>query len=473
MGNRNLITLVTLLTVGLGYQTAGPSKSKQSETAAAPPHGAATRIAEVKGNQEFYVPGTKLLGGPYEKYLLALVPDPVRTRLSLQFDRVVDSLISAASDSGYTYQTAFVPWERNSYMATDDPALRTQQRKEDDYRKSLPGVLVFSGEQKLDQLAIFLVAESPTKGVDRTQFKAAVDRVGAGCRYNIVGPAYSGSLLSLADHLDRVVPDHLPQRIVATGLTGKLPADLFRMRFKDVLHFRTTLKNDDDAWKLFLDYLGDHNKARLARLSETETVFGGAGRPPEAEKSAALTPAQPSPPGAAQDMEMDELSVRFPRGISQLRNAYQDSVSTPAEKPRLSSSPEGLPLLLKDAAQTGDTVPTFGVGQTALSEEALLGQIGRLLREEHVELAQVAATDVFDALFVSKYLRTASPNIRLAFLDADLMYTRAAEELPFTGLLSISQYPLLPLYTKRNKVAPNHALFASTLAEAVYDATRC
>jgi hypothetical protein len=404
--------------------------------------------------------------------LVALVPDPVRTHMALNFDRAIDSIIGAATDQGLTLQAYFIPWERSPYTATDTPSLRWQQQDERELREKLPGILVFNRAALLDQLAVFLVAESATIGVDRYQFRDAIGRIAEQKKtaqkendYDILGPTFTGSLPSLADLLEEPATKlHLPKKVVATTVTGKAGVDWFRARVEKSLAFTTTLYDDEAAWTAFTEHL-KYQHPRVALLSETETSYGT-----EIANSAAAVNTEPV------------LKVRFPRAISRLRNASNEQVPAAGEKvpPGAAAPSRGLPLLLKDSSDEGaDTVPTFSLDQTALSEEALLGQIGRLLREQRTEVAQVSATDVLDVLFVSKYLRTACPNIRLVFLDADLLYARAAEELPFVGLQSVSQYPLLPLVPRLPRPnqppppaqAPNHALFSSALAEAIYDAT--
>src|SRR5882724_5710697 len=112
MGYRNLVTVVMLVAAGLTYQTAGPSKDKagaESVTRRGVTGRQTGGETEIKGLR---LPGSILLDGTYPRNIVALVPDPVRTHMALNFDRAIDSIIAAATDQELTLQAYFIPWER-------------------------------------------------------------------------------------------------------------------------------------------------------------------------------------------------------------------------------------------------------------------------------------------------------------------------------------------------------------------------
>lgn len=60
--------------------------------------------------------------------VVAIVPDPVHTHLSLFFDRTVESLEQAAQQQGdYAFDRAILPWEYVSHKSSDGPAARQKE----------------------------------------------------------------------------------------------------------------------------------------------------------------------------------------------------------------------------------------------------------------------------------------------------------------------------------------------------------
>ena len=56
------------------------------------------------------------------QFAIAIVPNPVSTHLQLMFDGIVDTIQRAAQDDGYTYDSAWFPWqeEREKYTRLRD-----------------------------------------------------------------------------------------------------------------------------------------------------------------------------------------------------------------------------------------------------------------------------------------------------------------------------------------------------------------
>jgi hypothetical protein len=432
MGNKNLLTFALLVMGSLAYQGAATKEKSPAPAASAlarRPGGASAS----PGRDAARLPGEDLLHS-YAENLVVIVPDPVRTNLSLKFDTALDGIISGAQSQGYILQTYFMPWRISPFLPTEDPQVKTQQENDQRRRETLPAILVFSKGNVEEQLGVFLVAESPTAGVDKRQLAAA----GAAIRgnYSLVGPTFSGSLASL-DAL-RKSPGILPWTYefgtAVTQLGPSAPSALYR---------------DQVAWAAVKEYLRDQGNRDITgvRVSESETAFG------ESEPDA---------------NGKKEHTIHFPRNISRVRNAYKDAApaADPAAGKFVTASP-GLPLILRDSGEGAtDASPGFSADHTPLSEEAVLAQIGRLLREERRELVEVAATDPLDSLFVAKFLRTAYPDGRLLWLDSDLLFARAVEDLPLTGVLSVSAFPLIPA------LHPNTPIFASATQGAFYDAVK-
>src|ERR1035441_7405623 len=145
-----------------------------------------------------------------------------------------------------------------------------------------------------------------------------------------------------------------------------------------------SLVYDDYAisWAL-RSYLGEtlHATNGMAVLSESETVYG--------KGIARETPGiSPSP--------NESIRIRFPRGISRLRSAYQDDpiLNQLLVNPDTSLEPRrNLLLNLKDSQEGRDT-PTEYAAQTPVSHESELLQIAEVLQHERVAFVELAATDV-------------------------------------------------------------------------------
>ena len=100
-----------------------------------------------------------------------MVPDPERTQLSLTFDRDVESIMRALQDSGHSFSRAWLPWRADAAAESSDPEIRKKNREEKSERETFPGLMLFRQGETL--LAVFLVGETPTSGVNRLQFSQA------------------------------------------------------------------------------------------------------------------------------------------------------------------------------------------------------------------------------------------------------------------------------------------------------------
>src|SRR5579875_1321816 len=113
------------------------------------------------------------------RYVIALVPDPRHTRLSMFFDRSLSAIEDAAQDDGFQYDSSWLPWkvERHQYGSRDD-VLHEEESQE--ARERCPGVLIFrkgtwladqehaanGGNPYKNALFVFVVAEQPTGGLN-------------------------------------------------------------------------------------------------------------------------------------------------------------------------------------------------------------------------------------------------------------------------------------------------------------------
>src|SRR5690349_21616816 len=115
------------------------------------------------------------------RFLIATVPDPKLTHLTLYFDRSIESITTAADAAGYSMQGFWIPWSTQS-----EPDLlllkdREEHDKKADDTTHQPGLLVFHRPAadgfSETTLFVFLVGETPTSGVNRTALAGAVHAV--------------------------------------------------------------------------------------------------------------------------------------------------------------------------------------------------------------------------------------------------------------------------------------------------------
>jgi hypothetical protein len=419
------------------------------------------------------VPGTK------PEFLVATVPDPIRTHLALDFDRAVESIIWAAGDSEFSFQRHWTPWRITPEKDLPLLADRECQKLETEQRNKQPGMLAFQKRQG-PSLLVFLVGESPTSGVNQEQLSNAVRYI-RGLSGNphgdvtigVVGPSFSGSLSSLASNLAVFPAFQCVQFHFASGMVTSAQAiDDFRNDIRNVGGaYDSTIETDKRAMELFFGYVQKiwHSQPRVALLTEEETAYGKSIQAPDSFR-------------AVGGWQHRWLTMRYPREISRLRNAYQEE-SGPAAKgsqQRAEPAPSARRFTLKDAGSEGseaekDAVPAFSPLQSPASQEAVMSGIADTVRRERADFVGIAATDVLDALFLSRYLRAQCPDSRLFTPDADVLFSADSAGDSLEGMLAITTYPLFSRnqhWTSKPNDEDQRIQFASRYAQGVYNACR-
>jgi hypothetical protein len=171
------------------------------------------------------------------------------------------------------------------------------------------------------------------------------------------------------------------------------------------------------------------SSVEVAILSEASTAYGKSTEAKRQGNSCAYT------------------SFRYPREISNLRNASASSSAQPAAPPpqsQMIDTPAYLPFTLADQQPNyGDEAPDFSQAQGPLSKEAVLMKYAAELRREHYKYVGIIGTNVVDVLYLVKFLRSACPDVRVFILDSDLLFERDLDNAPYIGTLALSTYPLL------------------------------
>jgi hypothetical protein len=274
--------------------------------------------------------------------------DPVHTHLAFFFDRQIDAIQEAVQQDGYLFARSYMPWDPNEHSEDTDFRTRLAQ---DDYRserEAYPGLMIFRDDRGTSDfrtrrhLFVFVVGETPTGGINKSQYQWALEAIRAICGKDrckssrsdyqqslyVLGPTFSGSLYSLALLLrDRVdeVENAFSDVVINTGTaTDERTIYWFTQFISDRaqngslnIHFRAFQENSNYALVHFLDlacHYGYQSKD-VAVLSEDQTAYG----------SAYINYGSSAATNSCVDQSR-VIQLYFPRDIAQLRAAYQQSL---------------------------------------------------------------------------------------------------------------------------------------------------
>jgi len=424
-------------------------------------------------------------------FLIASVPNPIGTHLQLWFDRSVESIQNAAGFVGLRFQSAWIPWDLDLVRETTDITQKELQRQLRALREREPGVLLFRAPAECTtspglnaglpcrDLVVLLVPENPTGGLAQDVFidaaKIALSASGSSdLRIPFLGPSFSGSFSSLG----KIMAQSFELEGKSQTLSSKLRVisgtaaseSAWKEAFTEASgsSYNTTVHTIDQQLLMLSAHMsGEWGKhGNIALLTESETGLGW--------HFATSNPGK-SP----------QTIYRFPREISRLRSAYgdQELKAVVGSQQQSVSFRKLIGFKLFDVGPSADSTPVMATNQTPLSQDVILEDIARALERDHIDLAGIVATDIFDALFVVRYLRDACPNVRLFTFDSDLLYERAAEDFPFDGTMALSTYPLMPsnqtwTNLRRTSIGRDRGsikeriFFPSRGAEGIYNAMR-
>lgn len=383
--------------------------------------------------------------------LIATVPDPLHTRLSMQTDRFLDAIQEAAFRSGYELATEWLPWNLK-YVAEDTaPA---ESGAQSIAPQSLPGLIVFRphfnpySKSNGDLLLVWIVGESPTTGINGFQFNFArqtIPRLGSSGTQTIAiaGPTFSGSFLSLTRLIEESKePVHFEVRSGTASNSDYAREMLIELESKGfVLDPAQPVPKSVTFYSATIPNISFHNHLmrlaeklrvpdnQVAELVEDETGFSYI----DTRLHRHI------------ESNTETVTYRYPRDIAQLRNTYNDSAffSSPASETDTSAKPT-VDFSLKDTQAGEDAFPTFSTSHTPLSQNAQLAQIAHYLSRRSIRLLSLSATNVFDELFLANVLARDCPDTRIVLPAADLLFVQDAARGSLSGLMAISPFPLFP-----------------------------
>ncbi|WP_158790009.1 hypothetical protein [Granulicella sp. L60] len=405
------------------------------------------------------------------RYIVAVVPDPRHTHLSLEFDRFVEAIEGAAQDEEYVYDSSWLPWSRG----TPQYPLRADEELEEQYTEKVegcPGVLLFrkaldtGGSPFQNGLVVFLVGEQPTGGLRLSEWENSIlwlqqyawrkDRKET---LQVLGPTYSGTLPSLEQRLRTLVPTtaslkansnphaaqkvpDLPRPVQGYVYSGSVQSCSSIKWFKDTLmpmpiEFAAFSENESVKTFRLLRYFKteDIDPEKVAIISEDETAYGSL------PKSAQVTTDTCKNP-----LDSNVMKLYYPRDISALRTAYQENslLSRPAGGGEHEAVQTVLPSDLSAGSwEQGDSVPSYSK-QEPLNEEAQLYGIVSQLREKHTEDIILRCSNPLDYLFLIRFLHRTYPEGRVITVGSDLLFRREVDTTEFRGTLTVTDYTLTP-----------------------------
>lgn len=445
---------------------------------------ATEKLAEFFGFNPAFDYSDELRSHADVRYVIALVPDPVHTHLSLMFDRQIVAVQQAAEDEHYIYNSSWMPWKRESkgYEGLIDEQYEADTTAD---REGCPGLLLFrdgrqdtawSAQAFERGLVVLLIGEQPTGGIDEKQWAFAHDwlqsyvlpkqdqqlHAGGITVLSFLGPTFSGSLPSLDRRIPDIVGDGMGEFKQGAVYSGSVSGAENKTTIGHLPFYRFQ-ENDVLQLERLLAYLGDDigvSAAQVAIVSEDETGYGA-----YAFRNARAP-----------------VWLYYPRDISAVRAAYEkESIFT--TNARLSDQ-GAIHTILHEATdsetseQVDDTVHDYSGNVTPLSQEAVLYGIVGTMRTHHTKYIVLRCTNPLDFVFLSRFFHRAYPEGRVVVVGQDLLFLREIDNTEFRGLLALSNYPLLPKSEHWTDISGDrceqdaHHLFESHIAEGTYFAMR-
>jgi len=470
--------------------------------------------------------------------MIAIVPDPVHTHLALLFDRSVEAIQLAAESGNYLVDRFWLPWRTETLSGWSNYESYKDAERDEGARLQQPGLLIFryngevapegapdssasskSGPPGL--LYVFLVADTPTAGVNGSQFSRAVDYVKqvcdspwgcttvapqesekAGRRIQIMGPMFSGSLASLR----QLTRDAGGAFTAYSGTVSSIcaiqeqhlgigPQELCNKTIDKTdltswLKFRTMVSASELSVNRLIGLLKTTKEINcvpgnpeVAILAEAATTYGAAQRrqidvrPQQSQTQQKSVPAvefEDLSREVVDDVKNCTASFSYPREISNLRNAYHAAGA--AAEPGKAGAAAGpyLSFTLADRQSNSDEPQDYSGQQGPLSKEAVLMKMAAELRDRKYKYIGIIGTNVLDVLFLSNFLRSAYPNARLFVIGADLLFERDLDNASLIGTLAVTTYPLidrnLEWVSLPASAHPDHLPFSDQYEEGEFNA---
>ena len=487
------------------------SKPTPSSSASPTPTAAADLLPAQVMIDEFYL-GDKDwrhhdTGSPVQKTwpvdsIVAILPDPVESALGNQFDNFLDAIQRALADSGYALDRFRNPWPLPALVgesSADDQKNKDSSGDPDATKKpnytQEPGMMLLRDRVNRRLMVVFLVGETPTRGLHKSALKNALGQAlriaktspapsatdpdagasgvsikNAGPRIKVMGPSFSGSAVSMKFALRSWLTDPKSSGVKGIDIISGSATTINRndfLRGLNAVDYHTTVIPDDYVINKLLDWLNLPQGDGVAILAEESTAYAHEVKLEKLQKKSA------NPSLAHKD---HSLRLYFPLHIAELQRAMQRAQSNSkagAVPVPLLQNPN-LPLGPDQAQTRVDVFPLFSNSETN-SQELLLDGVLRTITDRRIRYVIIVATDIEDTIFLAQKIRESCPNVTPIVLNGDVLFLHSSVNAYLRGAIVGSTYPLYfeNQFWTRPKKADSTALvqFPSDTAEGVYNAT--
>jgi hypothetical protein len=409
-------------------------------------------------------------------FILATVPDYVDSNTAWMADEVLGAIRAALPHDGYVLDRFYLP-ELPSDSGGQPPRPSTAQEAAVRLHESQPGVIIFRAD--CGWQVVLIALETATSGLHVAAFENAArfillwqertdkalkkDPAGVFRELRIVGPTFSGSVDFMVGSLLRLAnTEPRPQslRVISGSATAdsnpaKLKSLCGRLSELQDCSYATAMHSNGETVSRLCTFLSGMNPSwvprRVGVLVEFNTSFG---------------------------MDFRELFDRcasrryaFPLHIAQLR---ADARAAPALPFLLTSPAAALKLGERDGAV--DLVPPLRPAVASPLTDQLIAAILDDIRHSGLAAVGIYATDVRDALFLSREVKRAAPDVQLFFPSAHLLYLHPDFVAYTRGAIVASTYPLSAFPQlwgggTDGRSASLREVFPSTVAQGVFIAT--
>jgi hypothetical protein len=495
-------------------------------------------------------------------YIIATLPDPSEPPLSDRFDSRLEAIQRAAAEDGYALDTVDLPWAYpeagNSTRFKLGEAFDIQARQEPrwdpsetprptaaassapgsakasvqpipespptsyvavtpraDRSSQYPGLMLFRNKDKSLLLLVYVVSETPTSGINKTQLREAFDEVawlsGWTTRptpkylppldhtqdaLRILGPSTAGSVSSLrftirswldyAGSSKLFKPGHdVKIRIVSGSSTGLKKKDFPELKDSSAPFGSTVAPFSPKAISYALCQAVSDNGEQKAFFTETNTAYGAEAIPPKTQVTAPNAVMINHTPGvflvflrmirsvvkpSCGDGNEYTL-VRFPLHIASLRAAARNDPTQDISK-TLQLGPSNIPLSVYEG-EAGYLARPYSPRSAIYDDLSLSRAIGELSKQG-VKYVGIVASDSADRLFLVHRIHAEMPNATIVLLTSDLLYLHSDFASDTYGALIVSTYSLFganQLWSYPFQGNENPEYFQNETAEGVFNAT--
>ncbi|MCE9528947.1 MAG: hypothetical protein K8R36_23115 [Planctomycetales bacterium] len=430
--------------------------------------------------------------------LVVMMADPIETAMNYRFDLQLDTLHKALGAEGYVPDHYFLPWnpldKENSHRRIPGVLL---------YRRNGPSVR-FSEDRnsRSDLLLVYLVGETPTSGVHKEAFLAAVrqietlrelgpnpDRTSRSA-IKVAGPVFTGGADSLALAIRQAREQSISNAKfqVITGTAVSIDLARFRAQAGKDVDLHATVLSGRVLKQALINHVLERQRSdvvRIAWLTETATGYGSSvsvdkqaqfykgqalqGRSAtreelieekvkqdEAEEDLGPSASRQDGSGSGGSSTTataekknakvaDVIEFRFPVNISRVRSGYAESRRRErANQASLGPETSRLPIPFEDSNTARDVPPMQTPKVTAPTVELILDQILTTIRSEGIKFVGISSSDPRDPIFLAELIKEQCPDVQIMLVTSDLLHIHSEYRSIMHGTLVSSTHPLQP-----------------------------